>query len=482
MGSMSRLLVGLFAACALVGMPAAQTTTLVNANVIDMRDGSLATRTTIVIERGTIRAVGGASPPGARVIDLDGKFVIPGLWDMHVHGFLDPSDPSWVFPLLVANGVTGMRDMGSLVPLPELGSLRDAIEAGRRVGPHVRVAGPVLDSIDTHWKRSLGVAEDATAASAVQVLKRQGADFVKIYPMLKRHDYLAVVKEATRLGLAVAGQVPDSVGVEEASNAGQRSFEHLDKIMLGCSAIEREATVARERALESDDPVERLLALVPLQNRRMLAHPDPQRCDEVLATLARNGTWVVPALVSEDAFRRTRHRLDDPRLAYLPLELQEVWEGVTIGLDLLLEDEARLNAALEARSNALIPAISARGVAMLAGTNAGAQTPFVFPGFSMHDELARLVAAGVSPLAALQAATWQAARFFGEESRFGLVAPGRAADLVVLDANPLERITNTQKIAYVVLGGRVFDRVQLDMLLDALRRTNRRAPREELSG
>ena len=356
------------------------------------------------------------------------------------------------------------------MPLTRVRRIRDEIEAGKRVGPHLRVAGPVIDGMNTAWQNQLGIPDDREATAAIGLLADQGADFVKIYPMLTREAYFAIVKEAARRHLPVAGQVPDTISIEEASSAGQKSLEHLEKLILGCSSIEQEVTATREAILKEDHPLERMLAVVPRQSEQMLDSLNPTRCRAVLRTLARNRTWVVPALVSEDAFRAVRHDRNDPRLAYLPPALREAWLDMDIALTLMLDDEARLNARLETTAKSLLRPLGDSGVPMLAGTNAGAQTPFVFPGFSLHDELKRMVAAGLSPLAALQTATIQPARFFGEENRYGSVQSGKSADLVLLDANPLDEVGNLSRIAGVVTNGQYLDRRQLDRLLAAVRR------------
>jgi imidazolonepropionase-like amidohydrolase len=449
---------------------------LAGVDVVNTVDGSVARNMTVVVDGARIARVVPSTPDaqfaaGTRVVRLSGKYVIPGLWDMHVHSFLDERDPDWLFPLLIAHGVTGIRDMGSMVPIVKMRRLREEVARGRRVGPRVVVAGPLLDGLNTVWKEPGGVPSPEEAREAVKLLREQGADFIKVYPLLSREAYGAVVAEANRLGLPVAGQVPETVAAQAASNAGQRSFEHLEKVILGCSSAESEVLEQRRHALQEGSTLEERLeglATSPEETERMIEGFDLPRCKELIATLAKNRTAVVPTLVGFQAYLpRTRQR-DDPRLQQIPPVVREAWALMDAQLALMPESRVDVAAAVGYLSVRMVRPLKRGGVPILAGTHTAPITPFVFPGSGLHDEMVLLEAAGLTALEALQAATLAPARYFRDEAHHGTVAAGRVADLLVLDANPLEEVRNVRRVHAVVANGRLFDRGALDkLLLDA---------------
>ena len=406
--------------------------------MIDVRSGDTRADYTVVVQGDRITYAGPSSSApsltGTRVINGTGKFVIPGLWDMHIHGFL------YVFsdfagPLMIANGVTAARDMGYHIDTT-LRWKRD-IANGKEIGPRlvvgVRVDGPVNEA---RFIAHLKTAEDGVRA--VDTLTRrkdrtQRADFITIESRIPRAAYFGVAREANKIGVPFAGVVPESVTVVEASDSGQRSLEHEDDLIRACSSAGR------------------------------------FRCRVVMETLARNHTWVTPTLVK---YQPIAHGFDSasthPELAkYVPGLVKGGWihraSSVTRGDTMSVRNYFSFERTRELKD---------AGVRLLAGTDT--PQPFVFPGFSLHDELSLLVKAGLTPLEALQAATINPAEFFGMQGALGAVEKGMTADLVLLDANPLTDIANTRRISAVIANGRVFDRAALNKLLQhvdsALRR------------
>jgi imidazolonepropionase-like amidohydrolase len=444
---------------------------LTQVNIVDIHTGRIARNATILIEGNRIRRIAYeaiAIPAGARVVSLPNKFVMPGLWDMHVHSMLDERDPDWMFPLMLVNGVTGIRDMGSFIPLVRMLRLRADIESGQRLGPRMMLAGPIVDGFNTVWAQPSGIPDVSEAIRAVRALKEQGADFVKVFPLLGRDTYFAIVAEAKRLRIPIAGQVPEPVTAAEASDAGQRSIEHLERIILGCSDIEADVVAIKQEVierLEIQPDRETLAELVPTpeETAQTLATVNPDRCSALLARFARNGTAVVPTLNVTNAYRFSASRLNDPRLATLPATIRDAWTTMHALMSLVQEDAAQLT-TIEYLSRRLIVPMAEAGVPMLAGTHAASISPFIFPGASLHDELAALVTAGLTPLGALQTATIAPARFANQETDFGSVTVGALADLLVLDANPLDHISNTKRIHAVVTNGRLLDRQELDAM------------------
>src|SRR5262245_7467765 len=438
---------------------------IVGVTVIGGADAQPAPDRTVLVSRDRITIVGDAAtttvPEGARVVDGRGKFLVPGFWDMHVHGTAIPS-----FPLLfVANGVTGVRDMFG--PLDEVGPVRDAIASGARIGPRIVAAGRIIDGPNPLWPGSHAVATAAAGRAAVHRVRDEGSDFVKVYSLLPRPAYFAIADEARKLGMTFAGHVPDAVTAAEASAAGQSSIEHLLGVACGCTTDGVAAQGSRPH-------------WHPVGVARCLSSYDPEKAKRLFATFRRNHTWQCPTLTVLHAMATLDHakRAADARLAYLPATFRTFWDRHNdFRFETLTASDFAVARKAFRRELALVGAMRAAGVELLAGTDA--MNPYCFPGFGLHEELAWLVRAGLTPLEALQAATRNPARFLGRERDLGTVEPGKLADLVLLDADPLANIRNTRTIRAVVLGGMLLDRAALDSLLADARALARAVPADD---
>ena len=400
-------------------------------------------------------------PRGARVVRGDGKFLIPGLWDMHVHVW----DADLAFPLFLANGVTGVRNMGGHVA--DLARWRKELRSGKRLGPHMIACGPVVDGPPPiHPDHSIVEANAAQAIGAVDKLKADGWDFIKVYDNVPRDAYFAIASEAKRQRLVFSGHVPLSVTALEASDAGQRSIEHLEGIDYATSPLGEEFRRTRlERIGKPSQPGEMMKLPLGIANEltQLADTYDEQRASAVFTTLKRNGTWLVPTLVVKRSFASIGDNslYHDERLRYVDAQTQEEWEHTPIvHIDVPRYVEARRR-DFQAKLR-LTRAAHIAGVRFLAGTDSN--FPYVYYGSSLHDELALLVEAGFTPLEALQAATRNAAEFLKMPDA-GSIQQGYRADLVLLDADPLVDIHNIAKINAVILGGRLLDRTELDQLL-----------------
>jgi len=377
--------------------------------------------------------------PGVVVIDATGEFLIPGLWDMHVH--LDAQGSE--LRTLAANGITGIREMYSAISIATLGAWRARPEnpriaaAGFLDGPLMLTSGPARP--DAY---AVGNAEEAR--QAVRLLQARGADFLKVYNGLPREAYFAIAQESKRLGIPFAGHVPEAVSPAEASEAGQLSQEHLINILLACSS--REEELRAQRVSTMNDP-----AISPVERALQLGFPDPQglfntyddaKAAALFKTFVKNGTWHTPTLALLQSFLADKERAR--RLLYMQDLSAEVFDGWM----------ARISALLD-RYKKLVRDMHRAGVDFLAGTDTGPNNP-VPVGIGLHDELELLVDSGFTPMEALQTATRNPARYFGRLKDMGTIEPGKLADLVLLSANPLDDIRNTRKIAVVILRGRVF--------------------------
>jgi imidazolonepropionase-like amidohydrolase len=434
---------------------------IVHVAVIDVMTGGVQREVSVVVEGQRITAVGRSRdakiPKGARVVDGTGKFLIPGLWDMHVHTFFGEQAPAGrdvTLPLFVANGITGVRDMGS--ELDSVLQARADIAAGKLLGPRMIVAGPMLDGPKTQFPASIAITTPEDGRRAVDMLVARGVDFIKIQSYVPRDAYFAIVDECKKKNITFVGHVPDAIRGAEASNAGQKSFEHLIGIFEGSSTAEDE------------------LLKGPKGPGKFLDTYDAGREAALIALLEKNQTWQCPTLFWErgqwlvDAIDVTK----DPDAKYAPaLWREELWPRFTKSIMKELDtDPLTVRKKFVAHELDIVRKLHAAGVPFLAGTDTPAGVD-VIPGFSLHLEVQRFGAAGFTPLEALQTATINPARFLGKSADFGTVERGKTADLVLLEANPLEDIRNTQKIAGVILAGRYFSRSDLDRVLHDVQST-----------
>lgn len=413
----------------------------VGVDVIPMTEDGLVLRDqTVIVENGRIASVGPrveqTLPDGAREIDGEGRTLIPGLADMHVHleYFEDPE----VLRLFLANGVTLVRNMDGR---PYLLEWRDSVAGGDLLGPTIVTAGPILDGDPPLRDDNLAVGSAAEADSVVAAQAAAGYDFVKLYTNLSREAYDAALAAAARHGLPAVGHAPADVPFDAVLAGTQRSLEHLD----GYDAL-----------IETDDS--------PFRDgwhwtKLYLAMPaDSGRIESAAERTAEANLWNVPTLAQKDAIAshdEMMARLDDPTFARVPADVREYWESFTHETGGQLgPDDLELLAEGRRNRGALVRALHRHDARILAGTDT--PNPFLVPGFSLHAELESLVAAGLEPAAALAAATREPARFLEMSDEVGTIEPGKRADLVLLEANPLDDIRNTRSIAGVMLRGRWF--------------------------
>jgi hypothetical protein len=448
----------------------AQSLIIENVTVIDATGAAPRPGMSVGIDKGQITEIKKSihAPKGAEIIDASGKFLIPGLWDMHVH----TGAPEIFFPLLIANGITGVREMFTGIPIETIREWR--MRAGvPRIFAAGFLDGPLMLNNGQPPHGAFAVADPAQARFAVRALAQNGFDFLKVYNSIPRDAYFAIADEARAVGIPFAGHVPEAVSTGEASDAGQRSQEHLINVMLDCSTNADALRAARIATMFSDK-------ITGEARLRTLAWPDPvglfdtyseEKAAQLFAKFVKNGTWHTPTLVVLSGFARARDDdfTHDPRRRFLPRQWTDSWDPrITFYLrDLSLEDYEALHARIVAlldRYKKLVGDMRKAGVEFLAGTDASGWNP-VLPGFGLHEELALLVQSGLTPMEALQSATRNPARYFNKLDEMGTVEAKKAADLVLLNADPLEDIRNTQKIEAVILRGRYYSRKELNAML-----------------
>lgn len=436
--------------------------------VVDVTDGRLLPDRDIAIRDGRILAITEHRwrPAYRATTTVAGgdRYVIPGLWDMHVHfggGDALIEENANLLPLYVAHGVTAVRDAAGDLS-PSVFQWRDEVAAGTRLGPRIFTSGPKIEGIGSIWPGDQEVADEAGIDAALDRLQGWNADFVKITDnALSPPLFLSALAKSKARGMTTSAHIPMVVPVLQASAAGLGSIEHIAYAWKagapGEAALSAKVASGAMTAAQAWDTVQSSF--------------DPARALPAYRTLAAQGTAVTPTLNGSRvvAYLDQDNHQHDPYLQYIGPGLQATyaWRVERAG-----KDDAAAIARRHARyesSAAILPLLQQAGVTVLAGTDAGFLNSFNYPGIGLHDELALFVHHGLTPLQALQAATINGARFLGQDKDNGRVAAGQRANLVVLDGNPLQDIAATRRIHAVVLGGQVHDRAALDAMLAEVR-------------
>jgi imidazolonepropionase-like amidohydrolase len=418
--------------------------------VVDVVHGNLVPPRTVLIAHGRIAAVGkpGAVtiPPGAVRVDGRGRFLIPGLVDMHVHLFNNatqrpPND--WMFALFVANGVTGVREMAATPrDMQQVARWRKAVDSGALVAPHVLAAGVVVNDASD-------VREQVREAAG------SGADFIKVFSELSPSSWRVVLNEARLRHIPVAGHVPAAVAAVDAAQAGQVTAEHLMQIYEACSSIEGDVLAARE-VLDGAAAT----AMRDAQEMRVLHAFDPAACTKTATAIALAGQAQTPTLTIDwfDPARFTGDYAADPRWHLLRADEQTRWRRYLQQAPASDRKLADLRWIVSCR---IVRTLHAAGAKILAGTDT--PMPWIYPGYSLHDELERLVDCDLSPAEVLRAATVGAMKLLAMDADRGTIEPGKHADLVLLDADPLKDARNLRRIHAVILAGRLLRRAEMDL-------------------
>jgi imidazolonepropionase-like amidohydrolase len=401
----------------------AQTTTIDNVTIVDVTNGRLQQHKTIVVEGNRIARIDNSSDAtrAAATLDGTGMFVIPGLWDMHVHAYFTNDTAQFhstsevMMPLFIANGITGVRDLGS--NLEATLAARDSVAKHQMIGPRMMVSGPMLDGPTTRYQAAIKVANGDEARAAVRMLKSRGVDMIKTQSLVPKDAYFAISDEAAKIGIPFEGHVPNAITGMEAVTAHQRSFEHL----LGVRDTD----------------------------------------ETLIAELAKQHVWQCPTVIN--SVGTAADFLTDPGVLFWLKKSVDGWRRTAITRAAQSDSAARAADERATRRLALIKKMYDKRIPFLAGTDAPAGYDLV-PGASLHRELQLFVRAGLSPLQALQTATLNPALFFGKTQDLGTIAPGKIADLVVLRGNPLADIANTRAVAAVVADGRYYSPRELDRI------------------
>jgi hypothetical protein len=442
-------------------------------DVIDVTGGQLWRDRDVVVRQGLVASVEPAASAflAGELVEIDGRgrFLIPGLWDMHTHS--STLAPQYYHPLLIANGVTGVREMWGCMSEPEsfvacIDDRRrwtDALEDHSGLSPRFisqssfQINGG--NEVPEEYPEFFKVLDENDASQIAAFYAAAGADFLKIYSELPLSAYRSLADQARRHGLFLAGHRPLSVSLEEMLAVGQKSVEHPRLFLFECY---RHA--ATFRALR--DP---MAAYDEHLRQRLVDEHDAQRCKVLMREMANSATWWVPTLqvlkmsayAGDESFRRDR------RLNYIPYLIREgIWlpDANRAASQATPDPDSGVFRRMYRMALGHVGQAHAAGIKILVGTDAG--DTYIFPGFSVHDELGELVAAGLSPLHAIRAATIESAVFGGVGAVYGSIEVGKVADMILLDDNPLADIRHTRKIRGLFFNGRFYDRAALDQLLD----------------
>jgi imidazolonepropionase-like amidohydrolase len=440
-----------------------------HATVVDVEHAQTTKDQAIATRDGRIVAVAGDAAIAGHwrarsSIDAQGRYVIPGLWDMHVHfgGGKDLVEENQaLLPLYIAHGITTIRDCSGDLP-DEVLAWRAEIASGALLGPTLLSSGPKIEGIKPIWKGTLETGSRADVDAAITKLKGLRVDFVKITDStLDPQLFLYAVAQARAAGLNVSGHIPMALTVRQALDAGISSIEHIDYAF--------KAGAKDEAAIVADFAAGRITRAEA--DHRLDADFDEATAMNAYRDLARRGVFVTPTLNGSRilAWLDQNTHADDAYLAYIGPKLRKTY-------DWRIQRAAQADTAAIAQRHAhyeqlaaVLPMLQQAGVTILAGTDAGFLNSFNYPGIGLHDELALYADNGLTPAQALSSATRAGPAWFGTLDRYGAISPGKIADIVVLDRNPLEDIRATRDIHAVILRGTPYERTALDQLLAATR-------------
>ena len=439
-------------------------TVLTHVNIIDVKGSPVQSNMTVTVKGNRIIAIENTStaniPQNAFIIDAKDKYLIPGLWDMHVHVFNNvsktPPDTN-DFSMYIANGVTGIREMWTKSEsMPDVNRWRKQVYEVPGTVPRIGAVGTMVDGFPSQIPNSDTATIGTGAKKVVQQIKAAGIDFVKVYNRLSRKAYFAIADECKKQNISFAGHVPNGILLKEAADAGQRSIEHLtgsrNVFEDDCDNSIADLKKILPDSIAANSPI------VPLMEQELTL------CDEVKAMalfrlMAEKKVWHCPTMVLYKRFATdSLIVVNDTRLKYISPSEKELWKKET-GSRLQKKPSGRY----VGRALAQVRLMKKAGIKFLAGTDF--DNHYLYPGFSLHDELQLFVDAGFSPLESLQTATINPANFLGTIDSLGTIETGKIADMVLLDANPLNDIRNTQRIIAVFVNGKFLSKETLEAML-----------------
>lgn len=451
---------------------------ITNVSIIDAASGQQNNKTILIKDDRIIGVIDNEEYSASDMtlhLDGAGKYLIPGLWDAHVHFVYNTQIAPAMFDLFLVNGVTSVRDTGGKIE--EVKPFKEAANKNPGLAPRVMIAGPLIDGLPRVYdgsspgrpELSVGVNSPEEARQMVVKLKNEGVDLLKAYEMLRPDVYEALLDEAKNQGLPVTGHVPLSMDVISASNAGLSSIEHMRNLEMSCTEDWSQLMEVRRKQLaegQDEQGGDLRSRLHQLHRNYAIDNQSNEMRKQVLSALSTNDTWLVPTLtiLAARANRVWDRASWRENFKYTPDTVRQQWNNMALQLTELPLDSNGVKFANWGYD--MVSRLPDANVKIMAGTD----TPIFLltPGFSLHEELRLLVNSGLTPLEALEAATIRPAEYFDMEDQLGTIEEGKIADLVLLNKNPLEDIRNTQTIEAVIKNGNLLDRQVLDGMLKKL--------------
>ncbi len=439
---------------------------ILNGQTIDLATGKIALQDLFI--RGgkfvKIETSGSSEPYKAdKTLDASGTYILPGFWDNHTHfrgGDSLIHENKDLLPLFLANGITTVRDAGGDLTSSVM-QWKKEIAAGTLDGPTIYTSGPKIDGPDGTWAGSLEVVTDEDISKALDSLETLQTEFVKLYDSRISGDaYLKTLKETDKRGLITSGHMPFTVTLEETVDAGIDAIEHLYYIMKGCSAVEAEVT---QMLINQEIGFWQAMPLLKEGYKTSTAQA-------TFALLKNKNVFVVPTLhigATLSYLDEVDHK-NDPYLKYMGKGIIKTYQGRINGALNSSEKARKDRKELDHFFGTLTKSLNDAGVKLLAGSDSGAFNSYTYPGISLHKELEAMVQTGMTPLEALKTSAYHGALYLKKDQLSGSIEIGKQADVVLLEANPLEDIRNTQKINSVIQNSKVYNNDQLKAMLEGL--------------
>lgn len=428
-----------------------------NINIVQIETGLVIPSQTIVIRDNKIHTIVESSPSEKLVakviIDGTDKYIIPGLWDMHTHLLWSLPEFNRHNKMMIANGVTGFRDMWGSDSIASL--VKQKFSSGELIHQRFYRTNHMLDGEPELWEGAGEVSSPEEAITKVDsIFNSTDADFIKVYSSLTKESFEAIAKRSKELGVPFMGHIPQEVPVLDAIEAGLKSVEHLNGLLMSLS-------------LEKDSIYKNMALGIQPNPMMLIQTQSDDKIEEIANKLIEFESYVTPTFTVKQGNNKklNQYPINEDKLdAYIPANIKEKW--VLNPQYALPPFVLGLIADTYKREVEIVNLLNKQGVSFLAGTDAANSNPFTYAGFSLQEELSNLVDAGLTPNQALQSATINPAKFIGQSDSLGLVKSGFLADLVILKDNPLEEIKNTRKIENVISNGVLYNTQAIDSLLN----------------
>ncbi len=434
-----------------------------DANIVDTETGDIIEKQSIGINGDNIAKIASLDETqnwtGSRTINAKNKYLIPGLWDMHMHFGADTlvNENKNMLPLYLANGVTTIRDCAADIS-PSVLKWGEQIENGTLTGPTILTAGPKLEGKNSIWPGDLEIESGEELTQALDSLDKLQVDFVKITDnALSPQLFLKSVQEATARGYATSGHIPLALAVNKVSEAGLTTIEHMGYMLKAGSSTELESIEEFK-----DGKIDYGTAQAQI-NENFEEATALKKYEQ----LAENGTAIVPTLIGSriTAYLDEDDHLSDPELQYIGPGIIKTYQWRVDRANKASPEAVQVRKEKYRKLLSLLPLIKKSGMTIIAGTDAGFLNSYIYPGFALHDELEIYVEGGLTPLEALRTSVVNGPEYFGLSEKYGSVSEGKVADLLILNSNPIKDIRATEDIDQLIKKTKVYDRIQLDKML-----------------